>query len=397
MATFGEFPGVRITTTGGGISAVRIGSADKLLLIGDGDTTNSEAIEGEVWQVSSGAEADNAFGEGSELADAVRDAFGNRANQQFTYGVILPDYDETQAESPDISPLEAVFTVERGDTESDYSFIPDGEYIGITNENAFGVAKDVVNEGETGIYNVLQPDTDELPVLESQVEADRQNYKMVTGFMPATPNDGDDRYDTSTITSGTSSAAMFEFAPVFLESDDPSTEATETIMGGIGGLFAGSAIDQPVYDSPLFGFGNLEQRISRSQASDLRNANIIPIKENGSIRVVDNTSTAADDDIGWETDFWRRRIVDRVILIAKQVGESVIGRINDSRTRRAAEKQIESELRGLVRDRLLESGTSAWRISVEQDESDPDRVNIDLGITPQGIAKRIDVEITIDT
>ncbi len=130
----------------------------------------------------------------------------------------------------------------------------------------------------------------------------------------------------------------------------------------------------------------------------MRDQNVIPIRQAGSIRVKDNLSTSTDTD--WERDFWRRRIADRVILIGKTIGDSILGRINDERTRDAAERLIAAELRELVGDRLLKPNSddeNNWFVDVYESSSNPNEVKIDIGFTPYGIVKRIDESIVINT
>jgi len=73
MATFGEFPGVRVTTTGGGIAAVDVGSEEKVVIFGGGDASAGAASVNEPTQIGSNRDAEVQFGD-SELAQAMRDA-----------------------------------------------------------------------------------------------------------------------------------------------------------------------------------------------------------------------------------------------------------------------------------------------------------------------------------
>ena len=370
MATFGNFPGVRVNVSGGGVTAVRVGAEEKLVLFGH---ANEDADEfpgfGEPTQVSSRRRARELFGDNSELTQGILDAFGNGANNAFTYAVAVDDDDSDEG-------------VEQIDLW----------------ESAIDSAVHVVNEGETGIYTVLTEDEDVVSYLSGVVTDLRGDYKMVKGFGGAPPNDEDEQgiplYDTTDYETPFDNDSLFVSAPV--RQEEPDEELS--VIGGAAGQFAGNAITQPVYEAGLRGYTGLYQRITRAEANDLRDANVIPIKQNGSIRIADNTSTSEEED--WERDFWRRRIVDRVILIAKGIGDATVGRINDERTRGIAEDQIATQLRGLVRDRLLEPNRGDeenWFVEVTQDPADPDKVNIDMGITPQGIVKRVDVDLVIDT
>jgi len=143
---------------------------------------------------------------------------------------------------------------------------------------------------------------------------------------------------------------------------------------------------------------SLVQKLTRSEATDLRDAQVIPLREAGAIRAKGNLSTSTESD--WQRDFWRRRIVDRSILIAKEVGDAIIGRINDEQTRTAAERTIRTELQSLANDRLIKDNTgdeTNFFVDVYEDSTNADEVNIDIGVTPQGIVKRVDATVTINT
>jgi len=47
MATYGSFPGVRVTTESGGISSISIGSEEKLVLFGESSYDASNNVEGD--------------------------------------------------------------------------------------------------------------------------------------------------------------------------------------------------------------------------------------------------------------------------------------------------------------------------------------------------------------
>jgi hypothetical protein len=181
---------------------------------------------------------------------------------------------------------------------------------------------------------------------------------------------------------------MFLHAPARKEDRDV------TITGALAGYMAGQPLGTggSIYGDILT-VDSLDDRLTKAEADDLRNNEVIPIRQppsGGGIRIEDNLSTSTETD--WVRDYWRRRIVDQAILIAKAVGDSIIGRINDERTRDTVENTIKSELKGLAEDRLI---TTNYFVDVYQVDSDT--VGIDLGVTPQGIVKRVDVSITINT
>jgi hypothetical protein len=486
VTSYGNFPGVRVEVAGGGITSVAIGEEEKLVLFGEAayqtddpvfNTKSDGEVDGlesgllgsvnEPVQINARREADTNFGDGSELADGMREALANGANTDYLYGVApqrfnvidevqstqagaldnAPVYEEDVSDESNISALQVVDSDAPGvqldvrySYESDLTVPGDapsddvsgteavvvnpltGEYIADQSpvgdlqftykyldwQSAFE-ARDVariIEEEETGVYVPLS-DSDAVSVdANGAAQARRQDFQLVNVVTGALPNANervedsngnyvrrDARFDTSSFTQGSvDSDYLFKLAPVRVDN------SSETILGGVGGLFAGNPISDPIYNDALNGYGDLEQQFTKSDADNMRAENVIPVRQGGSVRVKDNLSTSTETD--WERDFWRRRIADRVILIGKTVGDSVIGRINDESTRDAAERLIRTELRQLVADRLLKPNTEEeqnYFVDVYEDSSNANQVNIDIGFTPFGIVKRIDETVTINT
>lgn len=437
MATFGDFPGVQVTTTGGAITGVAVGREQILVIFGIGDPNNGSASTNDPTQVNSRLDAERQFGSGTELTTAVKDALANGANIDFLYGVMLGESSATDSitggsgtltnvpiiedlsritaqnvtdgvaaddiqfryDSPPTAPTTANVVhinphtgeVEAGDSD-DYDITYDfGEWV-----NGLDSADNVLDEEETGVYCALSEAKAVASDLSTKVDSLRGKYKMVLGTMGAEPNANssesppDARIDTANYGDSIDNDSIFLSGPTRL------LDTKFTVLGGVGGMFAGHSLNDPVYDDVLNGFTEIEQKLTSAEADNLRNAEVIPIRQEGSIRVADNRSTSTASD--WERDFWRRRIVDQTILIAKAVGDAIVGRINDEGTRETAETEIQAQIRQLVRSRLLKPNTDEdtnWFVDVYK--IDADTVGIDLGITPFGIVKRVDVTITIRT
>lgn len=446
VTTYGSFPGVRVEVAGGGITAVNIGDEEKLVLFGaasyDADgNVDGEATAGEPEQINARREADRKFGEGSDLALAMREALANGANINYLYGVATPStdvvdegIDNTAGATGTLSnyPVHEGTDIDLGGAAYEYRYdgAPEtptaddtvfinplsGEYAvtsgSVTNvpatisytyldwNGAFGASpvENIVNENETGIYAALS-DSDQVSVwLDQEVASLRQNYQLVNAISPAEPNataEGVARYDTANYGAANQSVDAdhyFKFAPSRLENQ------FRTITGGVAGVFAGNPISDPIYNDAVSGYASLEQEFTRTDEQNMRAEGIIPVREAGSIRIKDNQSTSTETD--WDRDFWRRRIADRVILISKNIGESIIGRINDKDTRQSAERLISREMRELVGDRLLRPNSedeTNWYVDVYEDSGNANEVNIDIGFTPYGIVKRVDETITINT
>jgi len=448
MTTYGNFPGVQVETAGGGITSVGVGAEEKLVLFGRADLTGQFATTANnPTEISARIEADRKFGAGSPLADAMRSALSNGANIDFLYGVapevsgagdnidaandtptesdsgtstgtlsdapIVEDsdfyavydsidsteatvelvYEDTptapaDADTVAINPLNGNWAA---DSSSDYDFFYN--YLDWT--AAFDAADNLVAEGESGVYVPLTDSESVVSTLATKIDSLRSEYQMVLGLAGAQPNATGSEYaefNTSTYTDNVDDDYIFLAAPSRL--DDGSY-----ILGHLAGVFAGNDIDNPAYnDVVATEDANLVQSFTRTDAANMRLVQTMPLRQAASIRVKGNLSTSSDTD--WQRDFFRRRIVDRAILIAEQVGQETIGLINDEETREAAQRTIQVQLQSLANNRVIKDNAGATQnffVDVYPDSSNNDQVNIDFGITPPGIVKRVDVSLTIST
>jgi len=486
MATYGEFPGVRVETQSGGITGITIGEEEKLVLFGEsnytldtsgdsdelvveGDDATLDVSASSPEQINALREADTKFGAGSELADGMREALANGANLAFLFGVAVPrDFVEAEVQSTQTGSLDNVALVEHtgesvdstGDTigdmgisatdttdgdlsvelryngspatptEEDTVFVnpltgeyaadaaASGEYEFSYTYNDYSTAfsaeevRGIVNENETGVYVALSDSDSVASSLQTEISTLRTNFQLVNGVCVAEPNDNelldaantsdenggaDARYDAGNYGSANQSVSeeyFYKFAPGREE------DVVKTIVGGVGGLFAGNPISDPVYNDELNGYQSLEQTFSKTDADNMRGEDIIPVRSGGAIRVQGNRSTAYSSADTVAADFFTRRITDRVILIGKQVGDNTIGLINDEDTRSRAARLIRAELRQLVADGLIKPNSETennWRVEVYEETTNRNEVNIDISFTPYGIVKRVDETITVDT
>ena len=479
VSEFGNFPGVRITTAGGGITAVTIGEEEKLVLFGaadygaDGafggtvDSINGEASPESPEQINARQEADLYFGQGSRLAQGMKSARANGANIDFLYAVApdrvnvsgeigsadtgtldnAPMYEDNVTNEEDIVNVEVTDDGALLDVQFRYDGTPEtptaeetvlinpltGEYAAdaapdveysfdykyLDWESVLGASEvqNLVNEDETAIFAPMTDADGAALTVDGVVEDMREDYQLVNIVDGAEPNDnrietvdgdaladdygnyqrtdaGYDPLNYDTANQSVDSDYHFRFAPV------RHIDEKRTIIPSIGGLFAGNSINDPIYNETLLGISGIEQQFTRTDAENMRDEYVIPVRENGSIRVKDNLSTSSETD--WERDFWRRRITDRVVLISKQIGDSIIGKINDEQTRASAERLISSEMRQLANDRLIRPNVDDeeepnWFVDVYESTDNPNEVKIDIGFTPYGIVKRVPVSITINT
>lgn len=434
--TFGSTPGVEVTVRGDSIAGIEVGRAQKLVVFGRGDTANGTAAVNDPTQVASQSAADDLFGAGSELAEELRDALGNGANPGFLFGVAVdtpsvsaeavtggsgtlanapvvedsaqisvqnttagasesvvlrygspPDASALAADEVAINPLTGEF--EAGDTddyEVDYEFL---DY-----STAFDAADGVLLERETGVYVALSEAESVASTLSSKVNALRDPaFKMVRGVAGAEPtttaSDGDPAIETSAYTDSLDNDALF------LVGNARQDGTTETLLGAAAGRFGGNALTNPVFGESLTNV-DPAQRLTAAERRDLRSKGVIPIRSEGTVELNGNLSTSTSTD--FDRDYFTRRIVDQAILVVKQVGDSIIDRINNETTRAIAAQEAQAALEQLASDGLLEPNTpDETNLAVTAQEIDATTVGLDARITPEGVAKSVEATIEVDT
>jgi hypothetical protein len=364
-----------------------------------GTLDNVELVE------NTGTPVDLAGGSVNDFGIDVTDTgTGTIDNVELRYGVPSQPSD---GETVFINPLTGEYAADAApDTEYQFDYTHN-EY-----GNAFEASdpKNIVNEDETGIFFALSDSDSASADLNNVVNNLRTDYQLVNALSFAQPNSNelfdaanttienggaDARFDVDNYSKGSVSAAYYyKFAPGREENVD------KTVGGGIGGLFAGNPINDPIYNEVVSGYDALEQSLGKSEADKLRDADVIPLRSGGNVRVKGNRATSFSVSDTVAADFWTRRITDRVILIGKQIGDAIIGRINDEETRALAERRINQEMRSLESQRLIRPNTGTetnWNVTAYEDPTNSDEVNIDISFTPYGIVKNVDETITVDT
>lgn len=455
MTTYGQYPGVKVTVAGGGIASIEVGSEEKVVIFGRGGIDADASVNTPVqFQSTSGLEnkfgSEDINGNEPELTRGLKLARANGANTSFLYGVIVEEGGVSDAVDTTVEdPVESFTGAQSGtlsntpiveetellvfddtvdSTVQTVNFVYDtsvsqpsetdtvnlnpltGEWSASASsdydvyyqyplwEDALNAADNIVNEDETGLYVTLTESEDVAGTLSGKITTLRENeFKLVNGITAAQPNStsasGSASIDAASYTDVIDSDTQFLFAPTRFEGTN------RTVLGGVAGLFGGAPISEPIYNDTVNTTGDsLEQSLTRSDARELRDKQVIPIRQAGSVRVKGNISTSTETD--FTRDFWRRRITDRVILIGKEIGDRIVGRVNTPETRTQAERAIRTQLQSLADDQLIEDNTQEeqnFRVEVVQSPTNSDEILIDIGVTPVGIVKRIDVTVTINT
>lgn len=430
MVTYGSFPGVKVNVQGGAIAGAEVGREQKHFIVALGEGGSQAANE--TVQIQSRSDADAKFGGDSQLADQYRLARGNGSNPNFIYGVSPEVTEQTLTESgtstgqlsqapiiPDSGRITATETAAGTDLTVNVEYgtvsAPSAGEINInpaTGNWEIESSGDVeivydtadyqgalesidreILENEFGIISLVSKFEEHASTLGSVVTSLRSKQKMVLGLTGAEPNatmpGGAPMIDTANYTDGIATEGVFIAGPV-------ETESGRSVIGALGGLVAGNGLGDPVYRESINGITGMKQRVVKAEAGELRDKQVIPIKDQGTTRVAGNGSTSTESD--WERAIYQRRIVDLVNITLTVVGEATIGSVNDQDTRDDLRSALRTELLQLANDDLIKRNTqSETNYFVEVTDTDSDEVSVDVGVSLFGVVKKIPIEITINT
>jgi hypothetical protein len=313
---------------------------------------------------------------------------GNELTVEFRYGEGFSA--PTDSDTIAINPITGEWNANTTITDTLNIF-----YVPKNFSDTFDDVDGTVNENETGIYVPITRSNTVSTTLDSKINSLRTEYKLVQAITALQPNgtvNGEPYYNTGGSLGDTvDNDAFYRVAPVDEEG------SAETALPAVAGNFAGTLISEPVYGNTLSGVESLVQKLKKSERDELRDEfNVIPLKELGSISIDGNTSTSTATD--YARTFFVRRIIDRIILLSKVLGDAVIGRKNTEQNRKLLRNELVEEIEDLVEDDVLQPNDGEdrnWYVEVSASEFN--EVAVEVGVTPVGVIKRIDEEIIIDT
>jgi hypothetical protein len=83
----------------------------------------------------------------------------------------------------------------------------------------------------------------------------------------------------------------------------------------------------------------------------------------------------------------------------KQIGDAILGLINNPDTRQDAEDAIDRELGSLAREGLIKDNEGEelnYKVEVFESSTNKNEVDINVSFTPFGIVKQVDASVTVN-
>jgi len=414
-------PSDSIEVRSGGTVAVSAAFETTLGLVGGYDAGNGSATEGEVTTVESTTDADGAFGADSELAEQSALAFQNGAGTIYAVAVSettvtgeaaggqsgtlsnVPVFDPnihdeesisatdtggtnptvtivydsppstpTDADTVNVNPVTGEFEFDAaatGSYEFDYAY---GDYGGAITE----VVKEVPR-----IVTVLTENTSVANDLLTELNTYDSDFDFMHGVVGALPE-----VDASTYTDSFDDRRLSVVAPSRGYTDSAETNEQRT-LGAVGGKQAGKALGDSTTYEGLGGFASLRTSYTNSQLADLVDAQVLPLKQGGGIKVIKDMTTSTDSKF---ERIYASEIIDEATEISHQISQEFVGERNTDDNRLALRESHTSSYAEMQNDDLLE----AYNVAVSKGANDFE-VTVDIGLDVIGIMDLIDVTITV--
>jgi len=414
-------PSDSIEVRSGGTVPVSAAFETTLGLVGGYDTANGSATEGEVTTVESTADADTAFGADSELAEQSALAFQNGAGTIYAVAVSettvtgeaaggqsgtlsnVPVFDPnihdeesisatdtggtnptvtivydsppstpTDADTVNVNPVTGEFEFDAaaaGSYEFDYAY---GDYGGAITE----VVKEVPR-----IVTVLTENTSVANDLLTELNTYGTDFDFMHGVVGALPE-----VDASTYTDPFDDRRLSVVAPSRGYTDAAETNEQRT-LGAVGGKQAGKALGDSTTYEGLDGFASLRTAYTNSQLADLVDAQVLPLKQGGGIKIIKDMTTSTDAKF---ERIYASEIIDEATEISHQISQYFVGDRNTDDNRLALRESHTSSYAEMQNDDLLE----AYNVAVSKGANDFE-VTVDIGLDVIGIMDLIDVTITV--
>lgn len=422
--TYGEtvIPGTQITVKGGGTIAVSRAFSQDQGIVGTMDTSNGTATPGEVETFTSVSEAEDLFGEDSELARAAAAAKNNRAQE--IHAVAVSDTEQTDnetasssgtlAESPIIDPNTSPsydITAEDGAQETidvnlvyedtvtspsdaqtmnlnpvsgDWEADESDDYDITYHTGDYTAAIDALLPKTPRIVSVQTASSSVTSHLATELENDAGEFDFMHGVVNAEPT-----IDPDTFSQSTNESRIVMVAPSRAYVDDAETEMVMT-AAAVGGLFAGLALGDSGTYNTVRGLTALRREFTPSEAGKLTDERVAPLLNDGGIKLIKDQTTS--EDVKFER-LYSNEIVDEATELSHQITQQFVGELNTARNRQDLEESHRTVYQEMQNDRppLLDN----YSVSAEQDSSDDETVNVTVGLDVVNVIDTIDVTIVV--
>ena len=426
MPTYGTtvIPSDEITVESGDTVDIGIGINASVGIVGSFDSGNGSATPGEVTEVTSTRDARDKFGDGSELHRAVEQAYANGAVTIHAVG--LPSTETTESELSASGTLNNVplfdprvtsheITVQdTTDASSETVVVSYEDTLTSPDSGEFKVnplTGDFQDDGDGNSYDITYSYTTDTEYVDSVTAVADEDIRYLVALTE------DSERQSKAVTEATTRAQEFDFFRVVSNvapNENPSTHTdsfdearlslvapargyagsnqTEEVRTAatVAGRYAGNVLgDSATYES-LSGLLELNKQYTVSQLGDWVDKQVAPIQDASSIRLIKDMTTSQD---GKFERVYANEIIDEATAGSHLISQNYVGELNTEGNRRNLEDDHTILYRGFEENEptLLDE----FSVSVTEDSTNSDEVNVDIGLNVVDIIDTVDVSITV--
>lgn len=434
MVVYGTtvIPSDQIEVISGGTVAVSAAFERTIGLIGGMDTANGSATDGNVVSVSSPSDAQDKFGDGSELHRAARLAFNNGVAEMWALPVAETSVtgeaaggtsgtlSNVPAFDPNVNTEHSITATDTGGTDPDVNIVYDDSVSTpsesdtvnvnpVTGEFEFDAAASGSYEfdytygdySQTEMANLVDEEprivvalTESESVasdLAGELGSRAQNgFTFMHGMAGAMPE-----VDPSSYSDGLDDRRLSVLSAARGFTDEARTEEVRT-TAAVGGHLASLPLGESATNDGVEGLvGGLRNTsdgdaLTTSEAGTLIDAEVMPLIDYPPVTIVKDMTTSTD------TRFERvhtMQIVDEVTELSHIVSRQFVGELNTDANRASLRQSHRNFMKEMRDDAppLLDSFT----VSVTENDSNANQVDVELGVDVVNVMDVIDVTITV--
>lgn len=298
---------------------------------------------------------------------------------------------------------------------------------------AFEGARDVIEPKETGTWGVCSESAAVGSRVSEWMDRLRKPYRMVRAVTGSEPNatgpDGQPQLNVLD-DSGNVQYTNPHNNDALWAPGNVRRPSGGTVIGGIGGMMAGNQLSNPIYGDDIPGYTeSIVQTLRPEEHNELARMGVAPIGNTGEKPTLEDSCSTFKYDTGdylepetlttWPRDYYRRRVIDQVILMGNAAGEFGRKRELDDTTLQLVQEQFTDDIEVFIEAGLLQTGTPGTDNSgvqgiaqepqtasegageeqngynVEVIALAPDTIGIAATVTPTGVVKHADVRLSI--
>lgn len=426
-----SIPSDKYDVVEGGTVQVSAAFERTVAVVGGMDTDNGTATEGNLVNVTDSSDAQSKFGDGSELHEAIKIIYNNGASDVYALPVSETETTEnsigtsgtlsnTPLFDPNIHDEHSIDFVDTGGTDPSTTVTYDdpanlslstdeaavnpitGEYeidsaasgqydVTYTYGDYSSSVLQTAADQDTRIVAVLTEAESVVNNLATELDGQDDDFVFQHGVAGATPVI--DPTDTSTYTSNYSDGVDDERITLVSSPrgyiDDAETDEHRTISG-ISGYLSGLPLGLSSTNDTIDGYTALRSDFTPSQASTLIDNQVMPLIDWPPVTIVKDMTTSTTQKF---ERVYSMQVIDEVTELSHTINREFIGDQNTNSNRKQLDRSLRNMLKGLAEDTppLL----SDYTVSVKQNTSNDNQVDVEIGLEVVGVMDTIDVTITV--